>query len=673
MRTCLRLVCCALCVVTLARSGFAQPAFPQSSLTSPASAEDTKKIQAGLAALQQDIAALTAKQPNARLLADVEVFAKGVEWCLRHGEFYLPKNTKAPASTTSAYVKHCLDAIEQGQARAKELATGKASWATQTGVTIRGYVSRVEGSVQPYALTLPPQFAEAKSTHRWPLHVVLHGRGGDRNEVRFFVEHAKRKPAEGQNWIQLDVFGRTDNAYRWAGETDVLEALTDVQRRFRIDDRRITLWGFSMGGAGSWSLGLHHPSLWSSVGPGAGFVDFYNYQKQTEKLPAYQDKPLRIYDSIRYAMNLANVPLCTYGGELDPQLAASTLMVDEAKKLEVPVKLLIGPKTEHRFHPDSFQEFMTFHKEKSQTGRAPFPGAKAIQFVTYTLKYNRCEWLTIEELDEQYEQTVVEGGLDASGTLLLETRNVAALQISRDIADDIEIDEQKFPLRIAADNLLPGVYFRKENGKWEALSYQESVDFAKNTEIKKRHNLQGPIDDAFMEPFVCVTGSGTPWVAEQQAWADWTLARFQREFDKWLRGKVPVITDKQLTDEHIADKNVILFGDPGSNSVLAKVIEGLPIEWTKSGLEVNGQKYNPATHGVCLIYPNPLNPSRYVVINSGHTIHEKDFRASNAWLFPKLGDIAVVKFEKEAQAGFVESTVWADLFDNEWTLSTKKK
>ena len=648
----------------------AQTPFPQSSSTQAAPVEDVAKIQAGLKELKDAIAKLPAST-NARLKADVQVFAKGVEWCLLHQEFYQPKNAKTPAPV-SAYVKHCLDALEQGRQRVQALAAGKAEWNQQPGVTIRGYVSRVDGSVQPYALMLPPQFAEAKSTQRWPLHVVLHGRGGDRNEVRFFVEHAKRKPAEGQDWIQLDVFGRTDNAYRWAGETDVFEALTDVQRRFRIDDRRITLWGFSMGGAGSWSLGLHHPGMWSSVGPGAGFVDFYNYQKQTEKLPAYQDKPLRIYDSIRYAQNMANVPLCTYGGELDPQLAASTMMVDEAKKLEVPVKFLVGPNTEHRFHPDSFKEFMAFHHEKSKAGRPAFPGAKTIEFVTYSLKYNRHDWLTIEELDEQYEQTLVEGGLDPKGVLLLETRNVAALQINRDTADDIELDGQKFPLRIAADNLLPGVYFRKIKDKWEQLGYQESIEFSKNTEIHKRHNLQGPIDDAFMEPFVCVKGTGQAWVKQQQAWADWTLSRFQREFSKWMRATVPVIEDRQVDDDYLADKNLILFGDPGSNSVLSKVVKGLPIEWTKTGLEVNGEKYDPATHGVCLIYPNPLNPAKYVVINSGHTMHDKDFQASNAWLFPKLGDIAVLKFESDEKLGFKESTVWAGLFEGDWTLPVKR-
>ena len=154
----------------------------------------------------------------------------------------------------------------------------------------------------------------------------------------------------------------------------MFEALADVERRFRIDNRRITLWGFSMGGAGAWHLGLHHPSRWSSVGPGAGFVDFYKYQEQTQQRPDHQHRTLSIYDVVPYALNAFNVPVCTYGGEIDKQLLASTTMVARAKRLGVPIKLLIGPGTGHRFHPDSFKEFMAFHQDHALKGRRPYPG-----------------------------------------------------------------------------------------------------------------------------------------------------------------------------------------------------------------------------------------------------------------------------------------------------------
>ncbi|MCH9793553.1 MAG: hydrolase, partial [Planctomycetes bacterium] len=134
------------------------------------------------------------------------------------------------------------------------------------------------------------------------------------------------------------------------------------------------------------------------------------------------------------------------------------------------------------------------------------------------------------------------------------------------------------------------------------------------------------------------------------------------------RAKVPVINDHEVSDKIIADKNLILFGDPGSNSLIAKIVEDLPIQWAKDQITVNGKNYETQNHGVVLIYPNPLNPARYVVINSGHTMHEKDFRASNSWLFPKLGDIAIIQFQKTKSGSFENKTVWAELFDSNWNL-----
>ena len=51
----------------------------------------------------------------------------------------------------------------------------------------------------------------------------------------------------------------------------------------------------------------------------------------------------------------------------------------------------------------------------------------------------------------------------------------------------------------------------------------------------------------------------------------------------------------------------------------------------------------PRDHAPVLIQPNPLAAGRYVVLNSGHTFHEKELASLNYLLFPRLGDWAVLK------------------------------
>lgn len=593
----------------------------------------------------------------AQRTVDIAVCAKAVEWIIRHNEFHKPD-----------YVKWADQVLAAGQQRLSSFSEGLAPWLDRAGMTtVFGYESQLDGSIQPFAVTLPKDF-DRSTKKQWPLHLVLHGRGDTLNEVSFFHQHEGKPLKQDIEWIQLDVFGRTNNAYRWAGEVDVFEAWAETRKLFPIDDRRVTLWGFSMGGAGAWHLGLHYPDKWSSVGAGAGFSDTINYLNLKEPLSPLHQKLIRIYDAVDYTLNAADVPIIGYGGELDKQLLAAKTMHDQAEKLGVEIPLLIGPQTEHKFHPDSLKEFMAFHAAATEKGRPLFPAPSKIRFTTCTPKYNSCVWITVEEQLLPYEPSVVEAAVDpASGQLNVTTSNVGVLAITRDVADTVSIDgSEPLPLLSAAGGLLPEVYFLNTQDGWSGMDYRESHQYQTEPGKAKRHHLQGPIDDAFTRSFLCVRGTGKPWSQEQADWANWTLDRFAAEYDKFFRAKLPILNDTQVTEEVLENHHLILFGDPGSNSILARVVDRLPIGWTKTAIEVRGESWNPGEYGVPLVYPNPLNRHRYVVINSGHTFHEPEFRGSNAQLYPRLGDVAVLKFEREAKGGFRETVVSSEIFDVRW-------
>ena len=72
-----------------------------------------------------------------------------------------------------------------------------------------------------------------------------------------------------------------------------------------------------------------------------------------------------------------------------------------------------------------------------------------------------------------------------------------------------------------------------------------------------------------------------------------------------------------------------------------------------------------------LIYPNPLNPKKYVVLNSGHTFHEAEFKGSNALLFPRLGDYAVVRPMPTEKEPAVFEVMKSGIFDEAWQFSEK--
>ncbi len=62
-----------------------------------------------------------------------------------------------------------------------------------------------------------------------------------------------------------------------------------------------------------------------------------------------------------------------------------------------------------------------------------------------------------------------------------------------------------------------------------------------------------------------------------------------------------------------------------------------------------------------MIYPNPLNPAHYVVVNSGFTFAD-EASTSNALQVPKLPDFAILDIDNS------DAVVTAGFFDEEWKL-----
>jgi hypothetical protein len=142
-----------------------------------------------------------------------------------------------------------------------------------------------------------------------------------------------------------------------------------------------------------------------------------------------------------------------------------------------------------------------------------------------------------------------------------------------------------------------------------------------------------------------------------------TLARFDRLWAKYFRGHPFEKDDKDVTAADIAKYHLVLFGDPGSNKVMAKLAAKLPLKWTKQTVTLGSQSFAAAENFPALIYPNPLNPSKYVVLNTGLTIAEREYNGDYG--MPSWGDYAIVKANAAAD---VPDLVTAGFFNNDWRL-----
>ena len=609
----------------------------------PPNADERREIDKRMSELASRVHALEAKRTDSALLADVDIYRKAAEYILRFPEEF----------ATRAFIENTLAVLDTGLKRAKELEAGAPSWPKRKGHVLRAYVSRLDGSVQPYGLTIPDSYDGTKPVR---LDIWQHGTNRTLNEVAFIIQQEAARPiAPEQNYIQMEPLGRTNVSYRWAGEADMFESLASVRQRYNIDPKRIVLRGFSMGGASSWHLGLHHPGQWAAIEAGAGYTETRRYGRR-DNLPPYQQAMLHYYDAVDYSLNAFNTPTVGYGGEIDAQLQASVNIREQLTRegfsfqqdgpfrwitKDLRALFLVGPKTAHAWHPDSKAESNAFiAKVLEAADRVP----DHVRFVTYTTRFNKAHWLTVDRLDETYKRADVDATRSADRKrVTVTTKNVNA----------ITIDGAGATLTIDGQTAKAGANgaFEKKDGKWVAAG-------GRSPSLQKVHGLQGPVDDAFMDAFLCVRPTGSAWSPVAQEWATKALDVFSANFAKWLRGDVRVKDDKAVAASDIADYNLILFGDPGSNSVMSKVVGKLPVTWTKSEITIGSQTFRASDHVPVLIYPNPLNPKRYVVINSGHTFGDEDFRGTNAWLYPRLGDYSVLKPNGDI--------VVSGFFDEQW-------
>src|SRR5882762_3061631 len=277
-------------VLVLATPGFGEFLPPPGPTPSE---EDRKQLQAGLTELGKQIDSLRKDlkdRPNLlELLPDVEIFHKAVRFPLEYDEI--------------CDVAKARRALDTGMKRAELLREGKIPWTSEGGV--RAYRSWIDGSVQPYMLSVPKNYHPAAAL-QYRVDIFCHGRDEKLTDLSFI---SAKPPAATEDHFVVHPYGRYCVANKFAGEVDLFEILDSMRGQYPVDENRIVLTGFSMGGAAVWHLATHFPDQWAAASPGAGFAETRRYQNMSlegpNAPPWYEQRLWHLYDATEYAGNLA--------------------------------------------------------------------------------------------------------------------------------------------------------------------------------------------------------------------------------------------------------------------------------------------------------------------------------------------------------------------------------
>jgi len=156
--------------------------------------------------------------------------------------------------------------------RAEQIATaiqaGRDPMAGITGEVRLAYRSSLDGVLMPFRIYVPANYT---AKHSWPLLVFLHG--GQCDENTFMNSEVLQPLAERLGYLIVAVNGRGPSSgytKQSGAQQDVLDDMALMQKYYNIDSNRIFLSGHSMGGSGTWTIGLAFRDKFAAIAPMAG-------------------------------------------------------------------------------------------------------------------------------------------------------------------------------------------------------------------------------------------------------------------------------------------------------------------------------------------------------------------------------------------------------------------
>jgi hypothetical protein len=343
--------------------------------------------------------------------------------------------------------------------------------------------------------------------------------------------------------------------------------------------------------------------------------------------------------------------------------------VKYAKAAGVEFPHIIGKGAGHNYTADAKKEIN--EKIDAVVAKGLPAARKEIKFTTYTLRYNQCGGVVVTGLEKHWEKAEVTATVRDGKDFTVNAKGVTAITItSTSPSGSVTFGGIDGLMGWGSNDKTerpptPHHYFLKD-GKWTS---------GKPDGLRKAPGLQGPIDDAFMSAFIMVRPTGKPMNEKIGKWADMEMKHAVKHWRQQFRGDAPIKDDKDLTDDDIKNNNLILWGDAQSNATLGKMANKLPVTWVSKMVDgkvvtnvvLGGDEYDADSHMPALIFPNPLNPKKYVVLNSGFTYREYAY-LNNARQVPVLPDYAVIDVTTPPDSRYPGKIVRAGFFDEQWKL-----
>lgn len=311
-----------------------------------------------------------------------------------------------------------------------------------------------------------------------------------------------------------------------------------------------------MGGGGALWLGLTRPDLWAAVAPLCADV-----------FPG----------TVELAPNALNLPVRLFHGDLDPAVGVESSRQWQRLllTLQSPVEYIEYPGVRHNVWDFAYKDGAIFdwfdkYRRNSNPDR--------VRLVARDLRYAAAYWVRIDALAPGVLASV--DAVRLNGGVRVQTQDVDAFTLLTN-ARTVTIDDAAVRLRPAA-----ALSFIRTPRGWRQGPPPAAA-------------LQGPIVNAVNARHIYVYGAADPEGRRSaETAAAWSSNR------SVLNLKLPVKSDREITDDDLASANLVLFGTPSNNRLIARFAPQSPVS------------LNPGAADYGLLFILPIG-THYVLVSSG--------------------------------------------------------
>ena len=456
----------------------------------------------------------------------------------------------------------------------------------------------IDGSPQFCRAYLPGGYDRAK---KWPLVLHIHGyNGANPDYVRWWSVDQRHNVADveygaGQGVIYMEPHGRGNNNYIGLGDQDVVRAIRLAKERFSVDEDRVYLVGDSMGGWGTWNVATRHPDLFAAIAPVFGGADYHSQfsEEALAKLtPLDRFLAEKRESSWAMAEGLLNLPILVHHGDVDRSVNVDFsrygVRLLERWGYNIRYVELPGYGHEDLNVMSGLIDWFLEHRRVANPPRVRLRSAELGNASAY--------WVRVDQAASPREFMVVDAEITGPNAIRVDSQNVLALSLSPviDTSQPVRVVWNGEPRTVAADHGRLAL---------TAPGYQAAAG-------EKNAAVAGPLGEIYNTPFAIVTGTASADPAMKE------MCRRKAEaavnfWQQWQRQPPRVFLDSEISDADAARYSLLLIGGPEANRVARKF--GL-VEIAPDHVTIRGRFFAATDARVQVIYPNPLNPQRYVLL-----------------------------------------------------------